>query len=370
MLWSLTGLWWWLRLIGGISGMLPASALHGLLMGLGFMPLFIAGFVFTTAPRWLDLPAQSNHGMWASASCIGLGWCTLLLSDVIGLRLLASLGVLLVGLTLTYLAVRLLKLCRTSTARYSPHAFAMSAGLACIALAQMMAALAIRIDQPLLMQLATHLGLEFGVAAVFAVALQRLTPFLDQPKGLFVLLLLGLLTRGVLGIATHIGWSINGGLRAFAAIGFAVLALLLWKDAFTPETAAARRTPLVAQLHWGYLWLGLGFALEAWAQTYGDVGLAPLHALTLGFMCTTLLAMASRVTAVNYGRSVAVDAWLWFLQILLQVTTLARLINALYPTGTGLFRFIAVTGFMLVGLGWAARYLPWLLQPKPPRQLV
>lgn len=204
----------------------------------------------------------------------------------------------------------------------------------------------------------------------FAVALQRLTPFLDQPKGLFALLLLGLLTRGVLGIATRIGWSVHGGLRASAAIGFAVLALFLWKDAFTPETAAARRTPLVTQLHWGYLWLGLGFALEAWAQTYGDVGLAPLHALTLGFMCTTLVAMVSRVTAVNYGRSVAVDTWLWFLQVILQVTTLARLINVLYPTGTGLFRLIAVTGFMLVALGWSARYLPWLLQPKPPRQLV
>ncbi|MCV2368451.1 NnrS family protein [Roseateles oligotrophus] len=379
MLWPVAGLWWYLRLRGGQTTLLPAAALHGLLMGLGVIPLFIAGFAFTTLPRWLGLPAQSARGLWAPAAGIWLAWCALLLADGLGLRLVAALAALLIGLLLAGLALRLLLLCRLPAARFSPHALGLIAGLAWIGLSQMLAALAIGLDRLLLLQVAARLGLCLGVAGVFALALQRLTPFLHQQgrraPALFAALLTGLAARSGLELAGLSGRRPSAGLAAIAAIGFAALALLLWRDARRPELAAARRTPLVAQLYIGYLWLGLSFALEAWAQAAAalglgselGLGLAPLHALSLGFMGGTLLAMVSRVTAVQQGRSVAVDAWLWVLQALLQALTLARLFGAIWPAAAGFLLPYAAAGFALLGLGWAGRYLPWLLRRPAAR---
>ena len=382
VLWPIAGIWWFLRLRGGQATLLPASAMHGLLMSLGVMPLFIAGFALTTLPRWLGLPATPAQGraLWLPAAGICLAWCLLLLADGLGLRLAAALAAWLVGLLLAGLALRLLMLCGSPAARFSPHAWGLSAGLAWIALSQMLAALAIGLDHLLLLQIAARLGLCFGVAGVFALALQRLTPFLHlqgrRAPLLFAALLAGLALRGGLEIAALSDWRPSAGLAGLGALGFAALALLLWRDARRPELAAARRTPLVAQLYIGYLWLGLSFALEAWAQALAALGLgaelgpglAPLHALSLGFMGSTLLAMVSRVSAVQQGRSVAVDAWLWVLQALLQALTLLRLLGAIWPAAAGSLLTYAAAGFALVGFGWAGRYLPWLLR-RPGRRM-
>ena len=57
----IAALWWALALTAGALGWnwpqgMPAPTVHALLMTLGFMPLFFAGFLFTAGPRWLGLP--------------------------------------------------------------------------------------------------------------------------------------------------------------------------------------------------------------------------------------------------------------------------------------------------------------------------
>jgi len=83
-------------------------------------------------------------------------------------------------------------------------------------------------------------------------------------------------------------------------------------------------------------------------------------------MGSTLLAMVSRVSAVQQGRSVAVDRPLWAMQALLQATTLIRLAADLH-THRGLLLALAGAGFALLALSWNCRYLPWLLSPNQKR---
>lgn len=355
--------------------LLPASLLHGWSMGLGFMPLFIAGFALTTAPRWLGLPPPAGPSFGPGAWLALLGWALLLLGAVLGSRGMAVLGAALPALVLGDASRRLWAACRRPGARPSGHARGLTLGLLVLALCQALAALALLGEQLLLLRLAIHAGLSLGVAGVFALALQRLTPFLHQDGRRQPLLLLALLSglglRAALGLAALLGAAPPALLAWPAAAALLGLGLWLWRDACAPELAAARRTPLVAQLHLGYLWLGLSFLLEAAALAAaasgrpGLLGLAPLHAMSLGFMGTTLLAMASRVSAVQQGRSLAVDRPLWAMQALLQATILIRL-AADFGAQRGLLLALAGTAFALLALCWAGRYGPWLL--SPPQQ--
>ena len=95
--------------------------------------------------------------------------------------------------------------------------------------------------------------------------------------------------------------------QALAEAGMA--ALLLWL-AFRWGLLQSLKIRLLAMLHVGFVWLGLVFALAAlshglMAATDGarSLGLAPVHALAAGFFGSTLLAMATRVSAGHAGRA-------------------------------------------------------------------
>ncbi|WP_271008894.1 NnrS family protein [Paucibacter sp. B51] len=385
-LWLASALWWAARLLAWLSpagGLLPAPVLHGLLMSLGFMPLFIAGFACTSLPRWLDQAPVNGKRLRLPAFAALLGWLGLLLAEHRGWRGAAGAFAALPGLLLLGLALGLLRRCGRPGARRSVHAWGIAAGLAWLGLCQLLAALALALgfEQPALLQTAQRLGLWLGLGSVFILAVQRLTPFVHEQgrraPGLLGGLLLSLLLRAGLDLAELHAWPVPAPLQLqlLAAALLAGLALCVWRDAQRPELAAARRTPLVAQLHAGYLWLGLSLALEASAQLAAALGradlqrplaMAALHALSLGFMGTTLLAMASRVTAVQQGRSVAVDRGLWLMQGLLQLLSLARLAAALAPAWpqAGLLLGAAALAFAVLALAWALRYGPWLLEKR------
>ena len=91
-------------------------------------------------------------------------------------------------------------------------------------------------------------------------------------------------------------------------------------------------------LHLGFVWLGLAFALAAASHMLllaGDgtagLGLAPQHALTMGFFGSLLLAMATRVACGHSGRTLAADDLAWALFWLLQGAVLLRVGAALWP---------------------------------------
>jgi uncharacterized protein involved in response to NO len=174
---------------------------------------------------------------------------------------------------------------------------------------------------------------------------------------------------------------------------FAVLDLWLWpapealrwlQVAFETPTAAlmlwlairwglvqSLKIRLLAMLHGGFLWLGIALALQAVSHTLmalshdqQSLGLAPLHAMTMGYLGATLFAMATRVSSGHSGRPLAADNKAWALYWVVQCAVLLRVASAVWPTGGDLLLLAAVSVWVVATCGWALRYGSWFGRPR------
>jgi uncharacterized protein involved in response to NO len=142
----------------------------------------------------------------------------------------------------------------------------------------------------------------------------------------------------------------------------------------------ALRSPMLRLLALALGWWAAGWLMRAAALALsltltltlaespvwpGALEMAALHAVALGFAGGSLLAMASRVTATQAGRSQAIDGWTHTLAWLLQAALTARLLGSLPGAATG-WLVAAAAGWAAVALGWSARHGPWLLARSPP----
>jgi uncharacterized protein involved in response to NO len=159
-------------------------------------------------------------------------------------------------------------------------------------------------------------------------------------------------------------------LWAQAAIELPATLLLLWV-AVHWGLVQSLKIRLLAMLHTGFLWLGLSFALGgvshammAWHGPEHSLGLAPLHALTMGYLGSTLLAMATRVTAGHSGRALAADDIAWALFWVLQIAVLLRLAGALWPAAATPLLLAAAVAWAVAMSGWSLRYGRWLGRPR------
>jgi uncharacterized protein involved in response to NO len=120
------------------------------------------------------------------------------------------------------------------------------------------------------------------------------------------------------------------------------------------------RPGLLAALHLAFAWLPIAFALYA-AQSllaftgHGFLlGRAPVHALTIGFFGSTLVAMVTRVTQGHSGRPLEMGAVPWLTFALLQLVACARIRAEL---GHDAPRWLVIAAF-----GWVIAFLPWVLR--------
>ena len=129
------------------------------------------------------------------------------------------------------------------------------------------------------------------------------------------------------------------------------------------------RNRLLAMLHLGFVWLGVAFCLDAFtvgmrAQGVDIPTLLPLHALTMGFLGSVLLAMVTRVSCGHSGRVLAADAMAWGLFWGLQLATLTRLTATLWPAQASHLLLAAATLWLLTLGAWSARHWRWYGQPR------
>ncbi len=385
--WAGIALWWAavsvLTAIGHAPpwAVAPAGA-HALVLALGFMPAFIAGFLFTAGPKWLALPPVAVRPLRGPAALWLAGWALALPGLHLDARCAAA-GTTLAAVGWTGLCVQQQRLLRASRvpAPDRLHARAIGWALWWIAVALAAAALALATGpDPQALRAAARLGL-WGVASVFLTAAHRLTPFFHPawlhrlPGGLLGPLQAGLALRAAADMAAlGLGPAWPAAAHLGAAAGQAVLAAATLATAFDPALRAARRTAFVRMLHVAVVWLAASCALQALTHGtaahgqpggWGDIALAALHAATLGFMLTTLLAMASRVTATQQGRAVAVDRPLRWLFRLLQATALARLAASLWPGAPAWLLPGAALSLALIAVAWMVH--PGRLLAAAPR---
>jgi len=339
----------------------PATSLHALLMLCGFAPFFMFGFLFTAGPRWLAV-APPPPAAWRPPGILAaLAALALVPLEVAGpahglqaLRFAA--GAYAIGwLWLAFLFFRLI---RTSRADDKLHAILVLG--AQLAGASVVAAFA-------LFGVAAHAwvkgaGLWGFLLPVFVTVCHRMIPFFTasvvpfvrafRPAWLLAVLIGAPVAHGVLDGLEQAAWT--------WIIDLPVAVLTLWLT-LRWGFVQSLRNRLLAMLHIGFVWYGIGFLLagaHSLSVRAGSAGipLGSLHALSIGFASSLLMAMVTRVTCGHSGRTLAADALTWRLFVLLQLTAVVRVAAGI---GAGPV-WLAVAGLMWIGafVPWCAKYAP------------
>jgi uncharacterized protein involved in response to NO len=151
------------------------------------------------------------------------------------------------------------------------------------------------------------------------------------------------------------------------------MALVAWYHSYRWGLHRSLDNKLLAVLHIGFVWLGIGLALFSVQSLYLQfnaaliLGKAPLHAITIGFVSSMLIAMASRVTLGHSGRALHLDTLSWWLFIGLQVTAILRVladVNQLSSlAGLSLNVLAALTWVLVLG-AWVIRFAPIYLRAR------
>ncbi|MEW6708141.1 MAG: NnrS family protein [Pseudomonadota bacterium] len=375
-----SALWWAAVMAARVQGwawpwaVAPALA-HGLWMGYGFMPLFFAGFLFTAGPRWLAMATPRAAALRGPVVGLLGGWAAFAAGAHLH-ALLAAAGLGAAALGWSALVLRFALLLRGSPVEDKTHARIVAWACGGIALSMGAAALGLALQQALLVRAALQAGLWTCVAVVYVAVSHRMIPFftaaalpvLDawRPMWLLWTLVAALAFELPFRLAEPLWGPLPAPLRALqAGVEAPVAALLLWL-AWRWGLVQSLKVRLLAMLHLGFLWLGIAFALNAlshglMAASAGEVslGLAPLHALTMGFFGSTMVAMVTRVTCGHGGRALVADDFVWRLFWLLQLAVAARVLAALWPAAATALLPLAALAWCGAMVAWALRYGRW-----------
>lgn len=387
-LWAVAATAWALPLCGLVA-VDPARAaeltvVHALVFGLGPMPLFVAGFIATAGPKWLRAPPLPTRALVPGTALALLGWLGVIGAAAVPHTSAAAVapGLGLAAAGWAALAATLRRMRRAATAADRLHAELVLGACTLMPAVLLAGALALAVgDLPAARALALG-GLWAIVVPIFVTAAHRLLPMFDAdlpaalarhaPRASLWLMLAGCAAMGLL--APWPAGHEPPALRLLAgAVALAPAALglhLSWHWA----RSHARRQAMVAMLHrglvwWTLAWLGFALALApgldpAWRSRLAT---AALHALMLGFLGGTMLAMVTRVTAAHAGRARPFDGVARALELLLQGATLARVAAALAPGVMAVGLVLAALGWAALAAGWLVRHVPALLHGPPAR---
>lgn len=355
----------WRHLSWPLFSLLPPAWWHTVAMVAGVLGFFIFGFILTAGPRWQgrgDLPPR--HFLPAFA-LLAAGWLCLWLAlcwpVILGAGLvLLALGFGAVALTLAMLA------CHPAAERRYIALAAVAVGAGATGL---MAVLGFVLGAGAELARAGIGLLLWGfLLPMFLIVTHRMLPFFTssalpgyavyRPLWALHVLLIASLAHGVLELLDLGAWLWLADLPA------ALVALHLtrrWWDA----RVSGQRMLLV--LHLAFAWAGLAFLLFSgqslwWSMQPGLFGLAPIHALTLGYFSAMLVGMASRVVLGHSGRRVAPDDAMWRAFWLMQAAALLRVASDLLALPVMLWA--ASLLWLAAFAAWTVRYAPILWRPR------
>jgi uncharacterized protein involved in response to NO len=350
----------------------PPSLTHSAVMTFGFFPLFFSGFLFTAGPKWLAVRGPNARDIRPPLLCAAMGWLLWLLAGHVGASL-AALALLLALAGLGAITVRFWRLVLASQAPDRVHAKVVAAALAagCASLASLCGALLL--DRQAFARACILTGLWSFVVVVFAAVAHRMIPFFTSsalPMGAsrpFWVLWWMLSVAGFEAVAVWMEflgapgsvWPCVRGMVELVLAGVLAWLAIAW------GRVQRLKVRLLAMLHAGFLWLGLGLALSGLSQLAlaftGAVvlPLAALHAVTMGGLGSLMLAMVTRVSCGQSGRAQVADNRVWLMFWLLQAAVLLRIAAALPLAPAQLFLATAAVLWAAVMLAWGLRYASW-----------
>ena len=377
-----TLLWWMLDLMGryGVIGNAPILNLapiwaHAFLMVYGFFPFFIFGFLFTTFPNWMN--GEKIKPRYYLATCIfmaggmALFYAGLYISKTL---LVAGIVAMLTGWGIAIIA--LLRVLLQTQAQDKRHARVASVALIFGWLGMVAYLVWLLTDHSLFLDFSRQAGIWFFLLPILLTVSHRMIPFFSsrvlenyvivRPYALLWLMLICTAGHGLLqlmGMPQYV-WCMDLPLAGCAFY-------LSWAWGLLRSFSVS----LLAVLHISFAWLSVAMllftaqSLMMWLNVGERIwfGLAPLHALVIGYFASMVLGMASRVTLGHSGRPLVLDHFTWLLFLGFQITTLFRILPDLIPAASALasmlYLFAAAVWLICFTL-WAARFAPIYWRPR------
>lgn len=332
-LWSAIGVPLWLLLLEGSAALpsaLPPSTWHAHEMVFGFGAATVAGFLLTAIPNWTGrMPLQSVPLAGLLALWLA-GRAAVMLSAAVGPYAAAALDL---AFPLVFFGVVAREIVAGRNWRNAPMLVALGLLLGANLLVHLealdiatTAAIGNRLGIATLLMLISLVG--GRIIPSFTgnwLAKHRRDTAMPAPFGRF--------DAGVLAVTgvTLALWVVDPDLPMvpWAALlaGVAVLARLArWRG------AAIAGEPLLAVLHLGYAWVGVGFLLLA-ASGLGDTlpPTAALHALTAGAIGTMTLAVMTRASLGHTGRPLIAGPMTTVIYALVTAAAVLRVAAPLLP---------------------------------------
>ena len=353
---------WWTGWLGGRlpTPSVPAGWMHGFIMQYQVLPTFIFGFLLTVFPRWM---AQTEASRWHYLP-VGLGLVAgqaLTLAGLLsGSALLLHVGVVntLAG-WIAAMAVLAGWLARDRSGNW--HAVSCFAGLV-MGLAGLVA-FAIYLHVPTEPRLAFAM-LKIGtfglLVPIYSTVAHRMFPFFAgnvvpgyrpwRPMWLLAVswpLWLGHVALELAHLHQWL-WLVDLPLLALGV-------LTMWR--WWPRGPAPA---LLRVLFIGYAWLPVALALYAaqslWFLGSGEyaLGRAPVHAVSVGFFGSLLVAMVTRVTQGHSGRPLVLGRIPALAFIGMQGVAVLRVFSELAAN--------PAPWFLAAGVAWVAVFLPWVVR--------
>ena len=357
-------LWWTCTLAAGFVGHafpaapIPAPWAHAVLTQYGMLSMFIFGFLLTVFPRWMNQPALRRRRYVPVFGGV-FGGYVLAHVGLLDLKplLVAGLALMLLGWCAGLIALGGVLLRDEAKDRHALSCY-VALMLGAFGLA---AFLAYVLGAPWqLAYVAIKIGTFGLLLPVYFTVCHRMIPFFSanvagagyaryQPRWSLPLLWLLLLAHASLELLHRFEW------LWFSDIP---LALLFLRHSFGWQPWKCTRPGLLIALHLAFAWLPVAFALFAVQSLVLDfdgvfvLGRAPLHALTIGFFGSMLVAMVTRVTMGHSGRPLQMNAVAWVTFVLLQAVAAIRIL-AEVSANVSLWLLVAA-------IGWLCAFAPWV----------
>ena len=378
---AVTTMLWWLTDLSMRYGMqehttswpVTPSAAHAYLLIYGLFPFFMFGFLMTTFPRWMAGKEIAAHRYVPAFALLMLGAIFFYLGLASNKMLLAISTILtLCGWAIACHA--LLRVLLDTSHRDQRHPIVALLALAagwCGVAAYLVWLLS---GQAAWLNFSLQAGIWLFLLPEFATVGHRMIPFftssalpqchVTSANWPWWVILACSVSHSVLQLAGAFSW------LWLCDAPLAASALYL---SYAWNLRRSLAVPMLAALHTGFAWLGIAamlFTVQSLTLllSHGEhslLGLAPLHALTIGCFSTLLIGMATRVTLAHAGFSINIRRPMWLLLAGFQAVTLLRILADMVPVQWSAWLYLAAAiGWLGCFLPWVIAYLPAYLRPR------
>ena len=369
---------WWLIDIGGrfdglynpITWTMPPTDAHAFLMIYGFFPFFIFGFLMTTYPKWMN-GEEVERSTYVPAFVL---LCAGILLFYLGLVISYSLTRIALLVLLTGWTVGLYALLRVYLRARHPDKRHATITSIVLGLGWLLVA-GFGSDEAHLVALAKTGGIWLLLLPVFFAVSHRMIPFFSanvipgykvvRPDWALGMVPACALLHSVLEMDALQQWT------WIVDLPMAACALYLTTSWRIRESLAL---PILGMLHISFAWLSIALLLYAvQSLTLFTTGMlvlakAPLHALTIGYFTSMMLAMVTRVTLGHSGRRLVADGLTWAIFLVFQFVVALRVIAEIpqisFTAHGHILMCTAILWLVCFGI-WGWKYSPIYWRPRP-----